>query len=77
MYITTHVKTTPTRTKTIHVQHPPRLFVSYIAFCRDRLAHFKCPTLVEFVEALPRTATGKLQKYRLREEHWGSARKVN
>mmetsp|Transcript_3455 Transcript_3455/g.15192 ORF Transcript_3455/g.15192 Transcript_3455/m.15192 type:complete len:220 (+) Transcript_3455:82-741(+) len=36
MYITTHVKTTPTRTKTIHVQHPPRLFVSYIAFCRDR-----------------------------------------
>ncbi|MFP6663155.1 MAG: long-chain-fatty-acid--CoA ligase [Deltaproteobacteria bacterium] len=48
-----------------------------IAFCRERLAHFKCPTIVEFVEALPRTATGKLQKFRLREEHWGSARKVN
>ena len=48
-----------------------------IAFCRERLAHFKCPTQIEFVDALPRTATGKLQKYRLREEHWGGARRVN
>jgi fatty-acyl-CoA synthase len=38
-----------------------------IDFCRDHLAHFKCPTAVEFVDALPRTATGKLQKFRLRE----------
>ncbi|MEO2169173.1 MAG: AMP-binding protein, partial [bacterium] len=51
--------------------------VEVIAFCRERLAHFKCPTTVEFVDALPRTATGKLQKFRLREEHWGNARKVN
>ena len=46
-------------------------------FCRGQLAHFKCPTSVEFVVALPRTATGKLQKYRLREKYWaGRERKV-
>ncbi len=41
-----------------------------IAFCRERLAHFKCPTSVELATALPRTATGKLQKYRLRAQYW-------
>ena len=41
-----------------------------IAFCRERLAHFKCPTSVEIVDELPRTATGKLQKFRLREKYW-------
>ena len=40
-----------------------------IAFCRDRLAHFKCPTSVEFLSALPRTATGKLQKFKLRKQY--------
>ena len=49
-----------------------------IAFCRERLAHFKCPTSIEFVDALPRTATGKLQKFKLRERFWtGSDRRVN
>jgi len=49
-----------------------------IGFCRDRLAHFKCPTSVDFVDALPRTATGKLQKFRLRERYWeGRERRVN
>jgi acyl-CoA synthetase (AMP-forming)/AMP-acid ligase II len=49
-----------------------------IAFCRDRLAHFKAPTSVEFRDELTRTATGKLQKYRLREPYWeGRERKVN
>jgi fatty-acyl-CoA synthase len=48
-----------------------------IEFCRDNMAHFKCPTSVEFIEELPRTATGKLQKFRLREQFWGEgARKV-
>jgi fatty-acyl-CoA synthase len=42
-----------------------------IEFCRENLAHFKCPTRVEFVPELPRTATGKLQKFRLRETYWG------
>jgi fatty-acyl-CoA synthase len=48
-----------------------------IAFAREQLAHFKCPTSVEFVESLPRTATGKLQKFVLREPYWqGIERRV-
>jgi acyl-CoA synthetase (AMP-forming)/AMP-acid ligase II len=37
-----------------------------IAWCRDRLAHFKCPKSVEFTDALPRTTTGKVLKRELR-----------
>jgi acyl-CoA synthetase (AMP-forming)/AMP-acid ligase II len=37
-----------------------------IEFSRERLAHFKCPTAVEFRDNLPRTATGKLKKFELR-----------
>jgi fatty-acyl-CoA synthase len=49
-----------------------------IGFCRDRMAHYKCPTSVEFRQTLPRTATGKLQKFKLREPYWaGRQRKVN
>jgi fatty-acyl-CoA synthase len=49
-----------------------------IAFCREHLAHFKCPTSVDFVDELPRTATGKLQKFKLRERFWaGAAKRVN
>jgi fatty-acyl-CoA synthase len=42
-----------------------------IAFCRARLAHFKAPKIVEFSEALPKTATGKIQKYLLRADRGG------
>ncbi|MDA0365315.1 MAG: long-chain-fatty-acid--CoA ligase [Chloroflexi bacterium] len=49
-----------------------------IEFCRERMAHFKAPTRIEFVSALPRTATGKLKKFELREEYWGGkTRRVN
>ncbi|MFT3864972.1 MAG: AMP-binding protein [Solirubrobacterales bacterium] len=41
------------------------------AFCRERLAGFKCPTSFERRDELPRTATGKVQKFRLREGYWG------
>ncbi len=41
-----------------------------IAHCRDRLAGYKCPKRVDFVDELPRTATGKLQKFKLREPFW-------
>jgi len=37
-----------------------------IAWCRERLAHFKCPTHVVFAE-VPKTSTGKIQKFLLRE----------
>ncbi|HYM24334.1 MAG TPA: long-chain-fatty-acid--CoA ligase [Vicinamibacterales bacterium] len=36
------------------------------AFARERLAHFKCPHTVTFVTELPKTATGKIQKFVLR-----------
>jgi fatty-acyl-CoA synthase len=49
-----------------------------IEHCRGLLAHFKCPTGVELRDVLPRTATGKLQKFKLREPFWqGFERKVN
>ena len=38
-----------------------------IKLCRDRLAHFKAPHSVTFVQELPKTATGKIQKYVLRK----------
>ena len=37
-----------------------------IAYARDHMAHFKAPRKVEFVTELPKTATGKIQKYVLR-----------
>jgi acyl-CoA synthetase (AMP-forming)/AMP-acid ligase II len=49
-----------------------------IEHCRSRMAHYKCPTSVEIRDALVRTATGKLQKFKLREPYWaGRARRVN
>jgi long-chain acyl-CoA synthetase len=42
-----------------------------IAFCRQHLAHFKCPRSVDFVDELPRLPTGKLYKGVLREQYWG------
>ncbi len=39
------------------------------AFCRERLARFKAPRFIRVLEAFPLTASGKIQKYRLREDH--------
>jgi len=47
-----------------------------IDFCRERLAHYKCPKRVDFIEALPRTATGKIQKNLLREKYWQGKSKL-
>jgi len=41
-----------------------------IAHCREHLAGYKCPKRVEFRDQLPRTATGKLQKFLIRKEFW-------
>lgn len=49
-----------------------------IQHCRSKLSHYKCPTKVEIVSSLPRTATGKLQKFKLREPYWaGRTRQVS
>lgn len=41
-----------------------------IAFCRDRLANYKCPRAIELVDALPRDENGKVRKRELREPYW-------
>ena len=49
-----------------------------IEHCRAGLAHFKAPKSVEFRDELARTATGKLQKFKLRAPYWeGRDRAVN
>ncbi len=49
-----------------------------IEYCRSKLAHYKCPTGIEFRSELARTATGKLQKFKLRAPFWEDRdRKVN
>jgi acyl-CoA synthetase (AMP-forming)/AMP-acid ligase II len=49
-----------------------------IAFCRERLAHFKCPTSVDLIDALPRNPSGKILKRELREPYWkGVERRIN
>ncbi|MFM8531533.1 MAG: AMP-binding enzyme, partial [Ilumatobacteraceae bacterium] len=49
-----------------------------IAHAKTKLAGYKCPKKVEFRDALARTATGKLQKVKLREPYWsGQTRQVN
>jgi acyl-CoA synthetase (AMP-forming)/AMP-acid ligase II len=47
-----------------------------IEHCRSKLAHFKCPTSIEFRDALARTATGKLQKFKLRQPFWEGREKL-
>jgi acyl-CoA synthetase (AMP-forming)/AMP-acid ligase II len=49
--------------------HPPTE-AELMAFCRDRLAHYKCPTSVDVVDELPRNPTGKILKKDLRAPYW-------
>ena len=57
----------------VQAAHPdragPALGEELIAFCRERLAHFKCPRTVDFTDALPRLPTGKLLKRKLRDRY--------
>jgi acyl-CoA synthetase (AMP-forming)/AMP-acid ligase II len=49
-----------------------------VAFCRERLAHYKCPRAVDVLDALPRTGSGKIDKKVLREPFWrGRSRRIN
>ncbi len=45
-----------------------------IVFCRGEMAHFKCPKQVEFGE-LPKTSTGKIKKFVLRDKEWAHMEK--
>jgi acyl-CoA synthetase (AMP-forming)/AMP-acid ligase II len=47
-----------------------------IEHCRSKMSHFKCPTSIEFRSELARTATGKLQKFKLRQPFWEGREKL-
>jgi acyl-CoA synthetase (AMP-forming)/AMP-acid ligase II len=46
-----------------------------LAFCRERLAHFKLPRSVDFVPSLPKGGTGKILKGEIRERYWAAQAK--
>jgi acyl-CoA synthetase (AMP-forming)/AMP-acid ligase II len=49
-----------------------------IEFMRSRIAHYKCPKTVDFLEAIPRNPTGKILKRVLREPYWrGQERRIH
>jgi acyl-CoA synthetase (AMP-forming)/AMP-acid ligase II len=49
-----------------------------IAWARERIAGYKLPKSVDFIEALPRNPSGKILRRELREPYWkGQARRVN
>ena len=51
------------------VEPGPDLERELLEFLRERIAHFKVPRSIDFVAELPRTATGKLQKHKIRESY--------
>jgi acyl-coenzyme A synthetase/AMP-(fatty) acid ligase len=51
------------------VEATPPLATELIAWCRDRLASYKCPRTVDFTARLPRQDNGKLYKQQLREQY--------
>jgi long-chain acyl-CoA synthetase len=53
------------------------LVTELIAHCRSLLAGYKCPKTVDFIDEIPRTGTGKIQKQPLRAPFWqGAERKI-
>jgi long-chain acyl-CoA synthetase len=53
------------------IRPTPALAAELIVFCREHLAHLKCPCSIDFEEQLPRLPTGKLYKRLLRDRYWG------
>jgi long-chain acyl-CoA synthetase len=52
------------------VEPGPATEAELIAFCREHLAHLKCPRSIDFEEDFPRLPTGKLYKTTLRDRYW-------
>ncbi len=50
----------------------PELERELLTFCRDHLAHYKCPKAIDFDRELPRQPTGKLYKRLIRDRYWGN-----
>ena len=49
-----------------------QLAAELIEYCRERLAHYKCPRSVDFRTDMPRTEAGKLYKRQIRDEYWAA-----
>jgi long-chain acyl-CoA synthetase len=64
--------------KAVVVLHPDAEATSaeIIAFCREKLGGFELPRSVDFVDALPRTPTGKVLKRILREPYWAGRERL-
>ena len=52
-----------------HADEGPDMAAELIAYCRDHLSSIKCPKSINFIEALPRHATGKLYKRLLKDQY--------
>jgi len=49
-----------------------------IQFCKERMAHYKAPKSIDFIDALPKTGSGKIHKRSLRDKYWqGYEKKVH
>jgi acyl-CoA synthetase (AMP-forming)/AMP-acid ligase II len=46
-----------------------------IQFCKERIAHYKAPKSIDFIDALPRTGSGKIHKKGLRDSYWAGYQK--
>ncbi|MBM4312798.1 MAG: hypothetical protein FJ122_02635, partial [Deltaproteobacteria bacterium] len=46
-----------------------------IAFCKERIARYKSPKSIDFIQALPKTGSGKIEKKKLRDRYWPDAEK--
>jgi len=47
-----------------------------LEFCRARLAHYKCPRSVDFLDSLPKSGSGKVLKRELRQKYWTDQKSV-
>jgi len=53
-----------------HAEAGPEMEQELMEYCKSELSRIKCPVSIDFVEELPRTATGKLLKRLLKEKYW-------
>ena len=49
------------------------LAAELLAYTRERIAHFKCPKSIDFIDEMPRLPTGKLYKRLLKDKYWGKS----
>jgi acyl-CoA synthetase (AMP-forming)/AMP-acid ligase II len=47
-----------------------------IGFCKERIARYKAPKSIDFISALPKTGSGKIEKKKLRDRYWKGAGKI-